>query len=310
MNRFGHIARLATASIFLYCRILRRAVRLRVLFAAVLVMPAICFAQQPATNATPAVPGGRGRGGSAYPIRASADPALIAKGQQIFGVNCAFCHGSDARGGEGGPNLIRSQIVMDDQNGELVAQVVQNGRPDRGMPKFDLTNDDVSAIAAFIHSFRVAAGPDLVASSSIVIGDAKAGQAFFNGDGKCSTCHSVTEDLAGIASKYDPRILQNRIVYPGAGRGFGATAVATAPPPPITVTVTLASGQKIDGKLDRIDDFIVSLIDSSGKHFAFERDGDVPRVEIHNPLQAHRDKLPLITDDEIHNLTAYLMTFK
>ena len=68
---------------------------------------------------------------SAYPVRPPADPAVVARGHQIFSANCSFCHGSDARGGEGGPNLIRSQLVMDDNNGELIATVVQNGRPIR-----------------------------------------------------------------------------------------------------------------------------------------------------------------------------------
>jgi mono/diheme cytochrome c family protein len=302
MNKFDHMMRIAKVWHF-YGR------TVAAILIVLLLLPAISSAQQGAPNATPAPPAGRGRG-SAYPTRPAADSALVTRGQQIFGVNCAFCHGSDARGGEGGPNLIRSQIVMDDRNGESIGQVVQNGRPDRGMPKFEFTNEDVSAIAAFIHSFHVAAGPDVVPSSSIVVGDAKAGQAYFDGAGKCSTCHSITGDLAGVGSKYDPRILQNRIVYPGPGRGFGAPAATTAPPPPITVAVTLSSGQKIEGKLDRIDDFVVSLTDSSGQHFAFDRNGDAPKVEIHNPLQAHRDLLPVITDDQIHNLTAYLMTLK
>lgn len=67
-------------------------------------------------------------------------PALIAHGEQLFSVNCSFCHGSDARGGEGGPNLLRDQLVMDDQNGELITNILQNGIPDKGMPKFAMLN--------------------------------------------------------------------------------------------------------------------------------------------------------------------------
>jgi len=46
--------------------------------------------------------------------QAPPDAAAVERGHQIFSANCSFCHGSDARGGEGGPNLIRSQLVMDD----------------------------------------------------------------------------------------------------------------------------------------------------------------------------------------------------
>src|ERR1017187_2882244 len=85
-----------------------------------------------------------------YPSRPPADPAVVARGKALYGVNCTFCHGSEARGGEGEPNLIRSQLVLNDQSGELITPVVQNGRPDRGMPKMDLSTEHVADIATFI----------------------------------------------------------------------------------------------------------------------------------------------------------------
>jgi cytochrome c oxidase cbb3-type subunit III len=248
-----------------------------------------------------------GGGGAAYPQHAQADPAQIARGKLLFGVNCTFCHGSDARGGEGGPNLIRSQLVMDDKAGELIATVVLVGRVDRGMPKFDLTPESVSDIAAFIHS-EYASGHDPVrmAPVSILVGDAKAGQEYFNGAGKCGTCHSVTGDLAGIGSKDDPKTLQNALVSGGAG-GRGA---APTPATQSSVKVTLPSGEVVSGKLDRIDDFDVSLVEANGTHRTFARNGNIPKVETTNPLQAHLDMLSKITDVQIHNLTAYLVTVK
>ena len=251
--------------------------------------------------------GGRGGGVGGYPQHARADQAAIDRGKVLFDVNCSFCHGSDARGGEGGPNLLRSQLVMNDQNGEAVAVVVQNGRPALGMPKFDLSTQQISDIAAFIHSFRVAgydASRDI--PPNIVVGDAKAGETFFTGAGKCSTCHSPTGDLAGIGAKMEPKALQNVLVSGGAGgRGGGVIAV-----PPTTVTVTMANGKVAEGKLMRLDDFVVSLTDANGNHMTFDRNGDVPKVVVHNPLQAHIDMLAKYTDDEIHNLTAYLVTLK
>jgi hypothetical protein len=77
--------------------------------------------------------------------------------------------------------------------------------------------------------------------------------------------------------------------------------------PPTTVRVTLASGKTAEGKLNHLDDFLVSLTTADGERLTFDRDGDVPKVEVHNPLQAHIDMLPKYTDDQIHNLTAYLV---
>jgi cytochrome c oxidase cbb3-type subunit 3 len=255
--------------------------------------------------------GGRGGGGfaNAYPQHAQAPPEKIAAGKTLYDINCSFCHGADARGGEGGPNLLRSELVMDDQNGELITPVVQNGRPGTAMPSFKLTADQISDIAAFIHSFRVA-GYDLSRDvpTNIVVGNAQDGEAFFNGPGKCNTCHSVTGDLAGIGRRMDAKLLQNAIVSGRAGRGgFGAAAESG---PVTTVTVTLTDGKTVEGKLDHLDDFLVSLTDANGNHLTYNRATDVKSVVVHNPLQYHIDMLPKWTDDEIHNLTAYLVTLK
>jgi len=69
-----------------------------------------------------------------YPLRPPGDPASIDRGKALYGVNCQFCHGVDTRGGDGGPSLLRSSVVLADQKGELIAPVVRSGRP--GMPKF------------------------------------------------------------------------------------------------------------------------------------------------------------------------------
>jgi cytochrome c oxidase cbb3-type subunit III len=246
--------------------------------------------------------------GQAYPERPPADPAAVERGHQIFSANCSFCHGSDARGGEGGPNLIRSQLVMDDDHGELITTVVQNGRPDKGMPKFDLTTDEIAKIATFIHSIPVGGR---AASTGIVdplVGDAKAGEAYFNGPGKCSTCHSVSGDLAGIGTKYtDVRALQGAIL---SGESLGRGAASASSRPLKTVTVTLRNGQTVEGRLDQIDDFLVSLTDADGNYHSYPRHGDYPKVVVKDPLQPHLDMLRSAKDDDIHNLTAYLVTLK
>lgn len=252
---------------------------------------------------------------TAYPERAPADPEVVARGKAVYGVNCTFCHGAEARGGEGGPNLIRSQLVLNDQHGELIGPVITNGRPDQGMPKFDLTSAQISDIATFIHSFKVG-GYDISRNKplSIVVGDAKAGEAFFGA--KCASCHSVTGDLKGFGGKFsDPRAMQQAWLMPsrGGGRGgFGGGGGGGSPlnVPPTTVTVTQKSGEKVDGTLVRIDDFLVTLTDASGAMRTFRRDGDTPKVDVHDPVQPHRELLPTYSDKNIHDVTAFLVTVK
>ena len=255
---------------------------------------------------TPPAPAARP---SAYPVRAAADPAVVQRGRQIFSANCSFCHGSDARGGEGGPNLIRSELVLNDKNGELIATVVQNGRPDKGMPKFDLSLEEIASIAAFIHSMPVGGRAETTGVVDPLVGDAKAGEAYFNGPGKCASCHSVSGDLTGIGAKYtDVRALQGAMLSGGAAvtQGYAGLPASARK----TVTVTLQSGETVKGQLDQIDDFIVALTDSDGNYHSYVRHGDSPKVTISNPLQPHFDMLRNFKDEDIHNLTAYLVTLK
>jgi cytochrome c oxidase cbb3-type subunit III len=255
---------------------------------------------------TPPAPAARP---SAYPVRAAADPAVVQRGRQIFSANCSFCHGSDARGGEGGPNLIRSELVLNDKNGELIATVVQNGRPDKGMPKFDLSLEEIASIAAFIHSMPVGGRAETTGVVDPLVGDAKAGEAYFNGPGKCASCHSVSGDLAGIGAKYaDVRTLQGAMLSGGVAARQGYAGLPESARK--TVTVTMRTGETVKGQLDQIDDFTVALTDSDGNYHSYVRHGDNPRVTISNPLQPHFAMLRNFKDEDIHNLTAYLVTLK
>ena len=171
-------------------------------------------------------PGGRGRGQGTFPAqqRAPGDAEQIKKGSGLYGVYCRACHGPDLRGGDqGGPNLLRSQVVLNDQNGELMLPIVQNGRMNPGMPvmpPLNIPEADVRAIATFIHSVTASArgqgappaGPPV--ELNIVVGDAKAGEAYFAKT--CTACHTAAA-MQGIATRIsEPMQLQNYWVGGGA----------------------------------------------------------------------------------------------
>ena len=234
------------------------------------------------------------------------DPASVERGKQNFSSTCGFCHGSKATGGEKGPDLLRSVLVLDDDNGKNIGPVILKGRQERGMPRFPLSPQQITDIANFLHnSIEAAKDRDNYKILNIVSGDPKAGLAYFNGAGKCSSCHSVTGDLQKIGAKYEPVTLQGKMIQPDyqwteAGKQVSA----------LSVTVTLPSGASFTGTPVYLDDFTVSLREADGTYRSFKRSNDVPRVEVHNRLQAHLDQLLRYSDGDIHNLTAYLVTLK
>src|SRR3989440_567124 len=246
-----------------------------------------------------------------YPERPPAAPEQVARGRQLFKSNCSFCHGSDGRGGEPGPNLVRDQVVLADQQGELIAPVVQNGIPGRGMPKLTLSATEIADIAAWLHSQPLS---DRGAPSTldILVGNAKEGEAYFNGAGHCTQCHSVSGDLAAIGAKSDAKTIQNLIVSGGGGRSFGRRSAGAAPPklPATTVTVTLPSGQAITGDLDHISAFVVALRQPDGTYRSFARHDSIPKVILTNPRQWHIDMLPKWRDFAIPNINADLLPLK
>ena len=203
--------------------------------------------------------------------RATGDPAQIARGKTIYGISCTSCHGADLRGGDlGGPNLLRSQVALSDQDGELIVPIIQGGRQNSGMPAVPMSPADAKAVAAYIRSEVGTIGRQGMPPSigkpapSILVGDASAGQSYFAA--KCSSCHSPTGDLQGIATRIsDPKTLQNTWV--AGGRGAAASDRRWARPSSrrtVMVTVTQPSGESVEGRLVRIDDFLVTIALADG----------------------------------------------
>ena len=286
--------------------------------------PAGAPAQPPAPQGGAQPPAGRGggqRGGgrATFPAqqRELADAATIARGKTLYEINCRACHGADLRGGDiGGPNLLRSQLVLNDQHGELILPVVKNGRQNPGMPPMPalpLPEEDVKAVAEFIHSVAFtmrgqgSPPPGEEVELNIVVGDAKAGEAYFAA--KCASCHSASGDLKGIGERIaSPLQLQNTWITGGGGRGrLGAGGPVSRP---VTVSVALQDGSKVEGRLARIDDFYVVVALENGTMRTIRRFGDTPKVVITDPLEGHRKLLTVYTDKDIHDVTAYLVNLK
>jgi len=276
----------------------------------------------PAQKPGPPVPAGTGGPGGTISeaermqkflaIGEAPDPAAVSRGKNLFVATCGFCHGANANGGESGPNLIRSVLVLHDKKGDQIGPVIRNGRPSKGMPAFPaLTEAQVTDIAEFLKSrYQAAANRGAYQIQNIVTGDAKAGQAYFNGEGKCNTCHSITGDLVGIAKRYEPDALQSKFLYPSARRhGEGAEDGKSKRAVP-TATVSLASGETFTGELEHLDDFNVSITDGKGEYRSWSLDGGNVKVSVQDSLAAHLELLGKYTNTEMHNVLAYLETLK
>jgi mono/diheme cytochrome c family protein len=235
------------------------------------------------------------------------DEDAAARGKTVYIAQCITCHGTRARGGERGADLVRSLVVLHDRYGSTLGPYLAQGHP--AAKPVTLSQDQIVDLSHFLQQQvgdTLRTGP-YNSPLNILVGDANDGKAFFNGAGKCSQCHSPTGDLAHIASKYDPPNLQLKVVFP-QNRAVPRNGTTSARKP-LTVTVTTASGESVTGVPTELDDFNVALRDSSGQYHSFER-GPGVKVEKHDPYAAHVALLDEYTDKQIHDVVAYLETLK
>jgi cytochrome c oxidase cbb3-type subunit III len=258
-------------------------------------------------GAAPGAPQGRGQSSPASqrpPQTATPQqypPEQVEAGRTRFGAQCGFCHGRDAGGGEGGPDLTRSALVAADVRGDRISPVVRSGR--NGMPPFNLSDSDLTAIVAYIHDQKTQAdsavgGRRSVDVADLQTGNATAGKRYF--DSACTKCHSATGDFAGLAARLQGLQLLQRMLYPN-----GPPRDPNRAP---QVTVTLASGQVVTGRLAYRDEFTIALTDASGWHRSWPT--NQVRFTVDDPLQAHVEQLGKYTDADMHDVLAYLQSLR
>jgi cytochrome c oxidase cbb3-type subunit 3 len=273
----------------------------------------------PRTGPPPSTGRGPGPIGSGAADSHVVDNAGAERGKTLFTANCASCHGQRARGGnealpdaQRGSDLIRSLIVLRDRYGSLLSPFLAKGHPLRtGGDSKSLSPAQVGDLAHFLHQrvYMTLRNGSELQIMNILTGDPKAGQAYFNGTGKCSSCHSATGDFAGIGKRYDAVTLQQKFLFPRTV----AFVRGTPPPPPagkpVRVSVTQANGQTLEGVLVSLDDFNVALRDAEGNYRSFTI---TPQMKIvkQDPLGFHVTLLDEISDKNIHDVVAYLESLK
>lgn len=227
------------------------------------------------------------------------DNAAADRGRAVWAAQCINCHGTTARGTAKGANLIRSDMMWSDRYGSDLGPFLQKGHPTQsGAPSSSLSQTQVEELSHFIHQrlYDTLRGSPIFNAQNVLTGNVKEGEAYFNGAGKCSACHSITGDLAGFG-RTNPVNIQQRFMFPRARKQK------------FTITVTPANGASITGTPIHIDDFDVSLRDDKGEYHSWKRTPTLKVVK-NDPLQAHIELLDKITDKTMHDIVAYLETLK
>ena len=264
------------------------------------------------------------------------DPVSATRGQQLFATNCSECHGQDARGTSKGVDLMVSSVLLHDRYGSELGPFLLKGHPSgNGEASTHLTTDQIRDLSNYLHQefYKTLSRRPPNPPPNIVVGNVAAGQAFFDGAGQCSTCHSPTGDLARIATRDSPYELQQSFVFPGgfggfrggrrgarggrgappeaaAGRAISGSALPPLPPvPPAKVTIASVTGPTVSGDLVTMDDFNVTYKDSGGQEHTLARTPGMT-ITTTDPLAFHHALLKTITDEQIHDVVAYLETLK
>lgn len=222
---------------------------------------------------------------------------VVERGKRLYTSSCAFCHGANATGGETGPSLVRSILVLHDKGtGAAIGPVLLAGRPEKGMPKFSLSPDQIRDIAGFLLSRQNAAADRRTYRVEFAIsGDPARGKQFFASH--CEACHSSLESLRSIVQAKEPAEVQDLFLMP---KGIKMQA-----------RVTTSSGESFSGELVHLDDFAVTVRNKSGVVRSWTLgDSQQVKVEVTDPLQGHRELLPQYSDRDIHDILAYLETLK
>jgi cytochrome c553 len=196
--------------------------------------------------------------------------------------------------------------VLRDRYGSAIGPYLKAGHPMQTGSASSLTDPQIADLSHFIwdrvnNTLRGSIDFDV---KDVLTGDAKAGAAYFTGEGKCGSCHSPTGDLAGYGKRYPPVEIQQRFVFPGAGGGRGR-----GNRPQTTVTVTMGDGTSTSGVLVGLDDFHVALRDKSGAYRSWARTPAMKIVKT-DPYAAHIELLDRLTDKTMHDVVAYLESLK
>jgi mono/diheme cytochrome c family protein len=230
------------------------------------------------------------------------DKAAAARGAPLFQQTCAFCHGPQGRGATGA-SLLTSDVVLGDDHGEHLVPFLKKGLPEKGMPAFaTMPDDELKNIAEFVHmQVEDVANRGTYHVLNILVGNSALGQDYVAAH--CMSCHTA-KTFAHIGSKFrSPQQLQRGWIWPARPVSSADSSLAD------TAAVKMPDGGAITGRVTQVSDFRITVVDQAGKANVIDRKPGV-EVRMNDPLAAHQEMIMTLTNDDMHNVTAYLDTLK
>ena len=220
-------------------------------------------------------------------------PEAIEAGKKLFAAACVACHGANGEGGRG-PKLTERRGRRGGD--EELFRTIQKGVAGSDMPPFNLPEENIWQLAAYVRSLSAPA------FETNVPGDAEAGSAIFYTKGRCTSCHMIRgrgghlgPDLSNIGMARPYRQLKEALLEPSARLAQGFQGV----------TVTTGDGRKIDGVAKNNTSYSIQVLDAKGELHLLEKK-DLREVVFHTQSLMPGDYGKRLTVAEVENVLAFL----
>lgn len=224
-------------------------------------------------------------------------PMDIQNGALLYSANCAQCHGA---GGDGIPGVeLKTATFKRAPTDQDLAQLLTTGIPGTAMPATRLAPPEANALVAYLRTMRDFDSP------KVMVGNAAAGHALFDGKGTCTSCHRVegrgsrvAPDLSDVGATRGADFLWRKLQDP----------TATMRPLDRPIHIVLKSGKAIDGRRLNEDTYSIQLIDGQERLLSIMK-SDVKEFTLSrtSPMPSYKDKL---APQELADLVSYLVSLK
>lgn len=240
----------------------------------------------------------------------SSRPKDLSRGEQLFKIHCASCHGVKGEGGRG-PALAVPKLSRAPTEESLI-NLIRNGIRGTEMPRSKLDRDELVQLAAWVRQF----GQSPVEA---VPGDALAGRRLYYAKGNCAQCHAIKgrggalgPSLTEIGLSRSAAYLKVALTDPEADLPHNLSVVRSdvrIMQNFLQVRLVTKDGRKITGVRVNEDAFSIQIRDLSDKIHSFFKS---ELIELHkdwgkSPMPSYRG---VFSEKELDDVVAFLTSLR